>query len=81
MGFMSLAALMEKGTAGLLLALLILSVVNTVYIAFLYSTVKGIKDDKLWSNEYKSDQKTHKSDLKAVQDRITRLESRLNGLH
>ena len=79
MGFMSLAILMEKGTAVLLLALLILSVVNTVYIAFLFSSVKAIKKDIIWGDTYEADQNTAAAKLDALGDRITRLENKSNG--
>ncbi len=79
MGFMSLATLMEKGTAVLLLALLILSVVNTVYIAFLFASVKGIKKDIIWGDTYEADQRTIEAKLEALGDKITRLEQTSNG--
>lgn len=79
MGFMSLAKLMEKDIAVLLLALLIVSIVNTVYIAFLFSSVKGIKKDIIWRDVYEADQNTIAANLEALKDKIVRLETKSNG--
>ncbi len=79
MEFMSLATLMEKDTTVLLLALLIISIVNTVYIAFLFSTVKGIKKGIVWSDTYASDQRNIKDKFDALSDKVERLERVQNG--
>jgi len=79
MDYMSLAGLMDKGTPVLLLALLILSVVNTIFVKFLFSAVKGIKKDIIWRDTYNSDQNTVKLQFKDIDRRITRMENIVNN--
>jgi len=79
MGFISLASLMDKGTPVILLALLIISIVNTVFVRVLSTTVKGIKDNTIWKDTYKSDQRTVVVQLNALDERIKRLENKRNG--
>jgi len=79
MDYMSLATLMDKGTPVLLLALLILSIVNTIFIRFLFAAVKEIKEDIVWRTTYNSDQNTVKLQFKDIDRRITRVENKLNN--
>jgi len=79
MDYMSLATLMDKGTPVLLLALLILSIVNTIFIRFLFAAVKEIKEDIVWRATYNSDQNTVKLQFKDIDRRITRVENKLNN--
>ncbi len=75
MGFASLALLLDKGTPVILLALLIMSVVNTVSIRYLFLAIRN----KLWSETYKSDQNTQKAITDALDARVARLEATDNG--
>lgn len=79
MGFIDLATLMDKGTPVLLLALIILSVVNSVFIRFMSSSIDNIKDDIVWRDTYEADQKSIDIQFKAVDGRVVRLENKSNN--
>ncbi len=79
MEFMNLATFVEKGTPVLLLALLLLSVVNTVFITILSLSVRGIKRSIVWRDTYQADQRTVNTQLEDLKRRLKRIEDTANN--
>ena len=79
MEFMNLATFVEKGTPVLLLALLLLSVVNTVFITVLSLSVRGIKRSIVWRDTYQADQRTVNTQLEDLKRRLKRIEDTANN--
>ena len=66
----SLATLLEKGSPAILLALLIMTIVNTLSIRAL----NKVMDKIVWRETYLSDLRTIETKIEAVSDRVTALE-------
>ena len=66
-----LVALLEKGSPLILLALLIMTIVNTLSIRALFKFMEKI----VWRETYKSDLITIDTKIGAVGDRVTKLEN------
>ncbi len=79
MEFMNLATFVEKGTPVLLLALLLLSVVNTVFITVLSLSVRGIKRSIVWRDTYQADRRTVNTQLEDLKRRLKRIEDTANN--
>ena len=79
MEFMNLATFVEKGTPVLLLALLLLSVVNTVFITILSLSVRGIKRSIVWRDTYQADRRTVNTQLEDLKRRLKRIEDTANN--
>ncbi len=67
-----MATLIKYGTPVMLLALLIVGIVNTILIRFLFKAVDGIKESIVWREEYGTK-------IVDIERRIERLEKLSNG--
>ena len=69
---MGIIELLEYGTPGILLALILINVIQSIFTWLIYTGYKSMKDDVVWKDVYETK-------VEDVERRLERLENQANG--